>query len=185
MGMRRPRHNMGRVDWIGAESVGLPGQRTFRVLAQNRTMSAELWLEKEQLQALAEAIARMIYEIDTERGLEIPAAEASASNPKPDTFPATPDISVQVGTLGLRYDSQREVIALEAGSRDEDEEDAPPAFRCLATRRQMETLQANAIEVVSSGRPTCPLCGTPLPAAGMPHFCPPTNGHQKLTADED
>ena len=53
MSMKRPRHNMGRVDWIGAEALGLPGQRTFRLLVLSESMSAQLWLEKQQLQALA------------------------------------------------------------------------------------------------------------------------------------
>jgi len=185
MSMRRPRHNMGRADWIGAESEGLPGQRTFRMMAQNRTLSAEVWLEKEQLQDLAEAIARMMLEIDTERGFDIPPREISATNPKPPDFPARPDISLQAGTLRLVYDSERDLIAIEATSREDEDEDAPPRFRCLATREQMQLLQVNALEVVASGRPRCSLCGTPLPEAGTPHFCPPTNGHQKLTIEEE
>ena len=55
MSMRRPGHDLGRVQWIGDEAVGLPGQRTFHLLVRNRETSAELWLEKEQLQALATA----------------------------------------------------------------------------------------------------------------------------------
>jgi len=112
---------MGRVDWIGAEAIGLPGQRTFHVLARSRTLSAELWMEKEQLQALVEAIARMTVEIDTEHGSELPPREPSRDNPKPPDFPDNPDISVQVGALSLSYDSQRDVIIIEATSRDEDE----------------------------------------------------------------
>jgi len=176
---------MGRVDWIGAEAVGLPGQRTFHVLARSRTLSAELWMEKEQLQALVEAIARMNLEIDAEHGSELPPREPSGDNPKPPDFPDNPDVSVQVGALSLSYDSQRDVIVIEATSRDEDEEEAPPTFRCATTREQMQLLQVNAIDVLSAGRPRCPLCGTPLPAAGTPHFCPPTNGHQKLTAEDE
>jgi len=176
---------MGRVDWIGTESIGLPGQRTFHVLARSRTLSAELWLEKEQLQALVEAIARMILEIETELGFDLPPREASASNPKPPDFPESPDISVQVGALSLSYDGQRDVIAIEATSRDEEEEEAPPTLRCVTTREQIQILQANAIDVLAAGRPRCPLCGAPLPSAGTPHFCPPTNGHQKLTAEDE
>jgi uncharacterized repeat protein (TIGR03847 family) len=180
MGMRRPRHNMGRVDWIGAEALGVPGQRTFRLLAYTESSSAQLWVEKEQLQALAEAIARMILEIDTERGLELGTAQATPAAGKPSDFPASPDIDLQVGALRLRYDSQRDLIALEAFER-ETPEGEPPAFRCLTSREQMEALQNNSMEVVAAGRPRCPLCGTPLSSEGMPHFCPPTNGHQKLT----
>jgi uncharacterized repeat protein (TIGR03847 family) len=179
MGMRRPRHNMGRVDWIGAESVGVPGQRTFRLMALTEESSAQLWLEKEQLQALAEAIARMLLEIDAERGGGLHSASSSTSNSKPPNFPARPEIEFQVGALGLRYDPQRDLIALEAFERDTPDE-APPSLRCLTTREQMEALQSNSLEVVSAGRPKCPLCGAPLPEPGMPHFCPPTNGHQRL-----
>ncbi len=183
MGMRRPRHNIGRVNWIGAEAIGLPGQRTFRLLTYSDSSSAQLWLEKEQLQALAEAIARMLLEIDSEREIDLLSSTAGSSTPKPVSFPANPEIEVQVGARALRYDPQRDLIAFEAVEREAAEGD-PPAFRCLATRQQMESLQVNSIEVIAAGRPKCPLCGAPLSSPGMPHFCPPTNGHQKLTTDE-
>ncbi|HUP26950.1 MAG TPA: DUF3090 family protein [Chloroflexia bacterium] len=184
MSMRRPRHNMGRVEWIGAEAIGLPGQRTFRILVASEGNSAQLWLEKQQVQALAEAIARMLLEIDTERGTELRASAPAAHNPKPPGFPTDPAIDLHIGTLGLRYDPQRDLIALEAFDVDSSDSE-PPAFRCLATRKQMEALQANSLEAVAGGRPKCPFCGTPLSSAGLPHFCPPTNGHQKLTPDEE
>src|SRR6266576_2101153 len=125
MSMRRPRHNMGRVDWIGTESVGLPGQRTFRLMALTEESSAQLWLEKEQLQALAEAIARMLLEIDAERGGGLHSASSGNSNAKPPNFPPRPEIEFQVGALGLRYDPQRDLIALEAFERDTPDESPP------------------------------------------------------------
>ena len=177
---------MGRVEWIGAEALGLPGQRTFRLLAYKQGNSAQLWLEKEQLQALTEAIARMLMEIDTARGMDlVRGPETATSQSKPPDFPANPEIDLSAGSFGLRYDPQRDVIALEAYERDAPDNDPndPPAFRCLATRQQMEALQMNSIEVIAAGRPRCPLCGTPLSSPGMPHFCPPMNGHQKLTTE--
>src|SRR5436309_915394 len=114
MSMRRPRHNMDRVEWIGAESVGVPGQRTFRLMAMTADSSAQLWLEKEQLQALAEAIARMLLEIDAEKGGDIHLSRSTGPNPKPPNFPASPEIEFHVGALGLRYDPQLDLIALEA-----------------------------------------------------------------------
>lgn len=183
MSMRGPRYNMGNIRWIGAEAVGLPGQRTFRVMALNDTLSASLWLEKEQLQALADAIGRMLVEVDTTQGLAIPSRREPISNPQPPDFPATTDIEIQVGSLGLRYDSDRDVIAIEAYDREADDESEPPTLRCAGSRAQMEALQLNALEVVSAGRPRCPFCGTPLASAGMPHFCPPMNGHQKLSSE--
>jgi uncharacterized repeat protein (TIGR03847 family) len=184
MSMRRPRHNMGRAEWIGAEAVGVPGQRTFRLMAFTHDMAAQLWLEKEQLQALAEAIARMLVEIDPDQPIDIRSDTPAPDNPKPPDFPPSPEIEFQVGAMGLRYDPQRDLIALEASERDAPEDD-PPVFRCLGTRQQMEALKLNSIDVITAGRPRCPLCGTPLSAPGMPHFCPRTNGHQKLTPEEE
>jgi uncharacterized repeat protein (TIGR03847 family) len=199
MSMNRPRYNMGRIDWIGAEALGVPGSRTFRLLVMSGETAAQLWLEKEQLQALAEAIARMLIGIDSEKGADYKPGSEPAGIPRPPNFPASPDIELYVGTLGLRYDPQRDLIALEAYERvppdvelaegesaeGESAESEAPTFRCLTSRRQMEGLQATSLEVVAAGRPRCPLCGTPLTNAGMPHFCPQTNGHQKLTEDSE
>lgn len=176
---------MGNVSWIGAEALGVPGQRTFRVMALSNSLSAHLWLEKEQLQALADAIGRMLIEIDTTQGLAIPSRTEAVSNPRPANFPDVPDVELHVVALGLRYDPDYDLIALEAYERETDEEsNEPPTFRCLGSRAQLEALQLNALEVVAAGRPRCPFCGTPLSQAGLPHFCPPMNGHQKLSSDE-
>ncbi len=188
MSMRRPRHNMGRVRWIGVEALGMPGQRTFRLLAYSDELSAQMWIEKEQLQVLAQAIARMLAEIDAERGadqpLDLKKAEPGPSIPKPPDFPAEPDVDMKIGMLGLRYDPGRDLIAIEAYDL-EAEEGEPPALRCLTTREQMEALQTNTLEVIAAGRPRCPFCGTPLSVPGLPHFCPPMNGHQKLEDASD
>src|SRR6476646_5650118 len=136
MGMRRPRYNLGRVDWIGTESVGLPGQRTFRVMFAAGETTAQLWLEKEQLNALAEGIARILLEIDADKGLDLTRGTSGAENPKPPSFPEQPNIDFRVDSLVLRYDSSRDMIALEATDR-EAEADDPPMFRCLASRSQM------------------------------------------------
>ena len=183
MSMKRPRYNMRRVKWIGAEALGVPGQRTFRLLAYSDAMSAQLWLEKELLQALTEYIARMLLQIDQEKGVDLRREAAPGAESKPADFPTAPDLDFQVVKFGLRYDPEQDLIALEAFDRDTEEEDAPPTFRCLTTRRQMESLQMNSLEVIAAGRPRCPLCGAPLDYAGMPHFCPPTNGHQKLVEE--
>src|SRR6478672_5754968 len=110
MSMGRPEaeHNLGRVSWIGAESVGVPGQRTFRLMMVSERGAAQLWLEKEQLQQLAEAIARMLLEIDAERGADFRPSISAEATPKPGDFPARPDIDFHVTALGLRYDPERD-----------------------------------------------------------------------------
>ena len=57
----------------------------------------------------------------------------------------------------------------------EDEEDEPAVARLYATPNQMLALSEHATEVVSQGRPICPMCGQPIDPDG--HFCPRRNGH--------
>jgi uncharacterized repeat protein (TIGR03847 family) len=47
--------------------------------------------------------------------------------------------------------------------------------RLWAGLPQMRALSRAAQEVVSQGRPICPLCGQPIDPEG--HFCPRSNGH--------
>jgi hypothetical protein len=51
-----------------------------------------------------------------------------------------------------------------------------PAFRMEVGRGAARALVAQITEVVSAGRPRCPLCGQPLEGDGE-HFCPGSNGH--------
>jgi uncharacterized repeat protein (TIGR03847 family) len=140
-------------------------------------MSAQLWLEKELLQALTEYIARMLLQIDQEKGVDLRKEAAPGAESKPADFPTAPDLDFHVVKFGLRYDPEQDLIALEAFDRD-TEEDGPPTFRCLTTRRQMESLQMNSLEVIAAGRPRCPLCGEPMDPKEATHGCIRANGHR-------
>src|SRR5918912_1433403 len=53
---------------LEAEALGRPGQRTFRLIVGNdRGETAVLWIEKEQLQALGEAIDRLLAQLGPRR----------------------------------------------------------------------------------------------------------------------
>src|SRR4030042_1588088 len=54
-----PLLEFGRVNSREAEAIGEPGQRTFRLRVSSGQRTASLWLEKEQLQALALALMRL------------------------------------------------------------------------------------------------------------------------------
>jgi uncharacterized repeat protein (TIGR03847 family) len=47
--------------------------------------------------------------------------------------------------------------------------------RLAVTRQQAAALAERGEELVTAGRPRCPLCGSPLDPDG--HACPKTNGH--------
>jgi uncharacterized repeat protein (TIGR03847 family) len=91
----------------------------------------------------------------------------------------------RVGQLILGYDEQEDrvwviakaLMVTEEGTVIDPESDEVPAVRFVATRAQMKALCDHALEVVSKGRPTCPLCGRPIDREG--HFCPRSDGHAR------
>ena len=66
------------------------------------------------------------------------------------------------------------LILSDSGSPVDPEVEDVPSARFVATREQMRIMSEHALEVVSQGRPTCPLCGRPIDQDG--HFCPRTDG---------
>src|ERR1700686_1122002 len=55
--------DLGPVNVIGADAVGGPGQRRFRLYAQAGTRSVIMWMEKEQLTRLSLALDRAMAQI--------------------------------------------------------------------------------------------------------------------------
>jgi len=45
-------HDLGPLDALEAEALGLPGQRRFRLLVRSESRSASIWMEKQQLDAI-------------------------------------------------------------------------------------------------------------------------------------
>jgi uncharacterized repeat protein (TIGR03847 family) len=159
--------DFGDVDEIDVETIGQPGQRTFRMLAERGDRSASIWLEKEQLQAVGlvidQQLARSSRSGSTERTLLTLAAR----------FPSQPTIDFKVGQLAVGYDEQRHRFTFTA--HDVERMDAAePHFNCRASEPQARALAIKITEIVAAGRPRCPLCGAPMDAK---HVCPLSNGH--------
>jgi len=171
--------DLGRVSSLEAEAIGEPGQRTFRLRVSSGQRTASLWLEKEQLQALALALMRLLVQMGQPE--YIPAAGAVANPLSP--FPAQPSLDVKVGRLGLGLDQTEGNIALFAyeveESEEEPEEPEQPeteaVLACRAAPAQCRDLVAMIEAIVASGRPICRLCLGPIDPAG--HVCARSNGH--------
>jgi uncharacterized repeat protein (TIGR03847 family) len=181
--------DLGPIEIVGAEAIGQPGQRRFRLFALTHNISVALWMEKEQLNSLSIALDRILAQLTEGRILR---TEAQASPPPPPqgapaNFPAKPDFEFQVGQLRISYDERRNLliltsvplgIVMEPGQepqvilRDED----TLSFRF--TLQQAKHLTSSITVLVSSGRPICPLCRAPLD--GGPHACVKQNGHREL-----
>lgn len=170
------------VNAIDAESIGPPGKRTFRLRIRRGDDSAALWVEKQQLAALGEAIPRLLEQ------LESPDQHASEAPETISYFPDDPTIEFKVGRLALGYAAADDRLVLmahgldaaaEEGEEEEiDDEAAAPTFTCRFTREQGRLLGTSCADAVAGGRPLCPICHRPIDPEG--HFCPRVNGHQKL-----
>jgi uncharacterized repeat protein (TIGR03847 family) len=184
--MSREAYDFGRADLLDAEAIGKPGRRRFRLFVRARGRTAGLWLEREQLQALADAIDQLLAQLaggDVLRNL-FPAPNIEVSGAPPD-FPDHPDIEFQIGELSLGYDERENLLVILAAPLEVLEEgetrargSSEPGFAARFSRDQATTLSQHIQSILASGRPRCPLCGAPL--GPEPHACPKQNGHHPI-----
>jgi uncharacterized repeat protein (TIGR03847 family) len=184
--MTRRRFLFDSPDRFLAGTVGEPGNRTFFLQARDGARIVSVALEKVQVAALAQRLTELLDELE-KRGIE------GADEDQPlDTTPGTLDEPIneafRVGTLSMGWDTQDELVLVEAreiteedeedDGFDEEDEDGPDFIRVRLTPLAARTFVARAIRVIGSGRPPCPLCGQPLDPQG--HLCPRRNGHGPL-----
>jgi uncharacterized repeat protein (TIGR03847 family) len=168
--MARQRHDFDVVRRIESDAVGQPGSRRFRLIVENDSETAFLWLEKEQLQALGLAVDQLLTPVKPLWSRE----EAPAGRRRSSEGTGRASVEVQVARLGLGFDEATKLFILIAHDPETNAED-PPTFQCRCTRAQLSQLSESIAGVTSAGRPRCPVCGSPLD--GSPHFCPGSNGH--------
>jgi uncharacterized repeat protein (TIGR03847 family) len=182
------------VEWATVGTVGPPGQRTFYLQARQDDHLVTIKLEKQQVALIAQFVDEILS--------DLPAPEAL---PDDETLNlAEPvDAAWTAGGLQLGYDGDTDRLVVLAEELVEDlNEDVPtelgaehlrlvpgPASssdtpgrgvgRFGLTRTQAACIVRRAWDLVSAGRPTCPLCGNPIDPDG--HACPRTNGHRPPT----
>ena len=164
--------DFGLVDAVDAEALGEPGERTFRLRAMAGANRAALWMEKEQLSALGRAVSRLLAERSPRR------EEPTASSGDLSGFGDHPDVDFRVARLGLDFENEGERLLILADDEEALSGGNTPAFRMEVGRGHARALVTQINEVVSAGRPRCPLCGQPLEGDGQ-HFCPSSNGHSE------
>ena len=121
--------DFGSADLVAPEAIGEPGNRTFRLQIRSGSKAASLWLEKEQLSALALGLQQTI-----QRTTDPGPGGADDPVPPSNDMPAEPDVDFKVGKLGLGYDEERGMIVIFAYTI-EDAESEQPSFTCRATPR--------------------------------------------------
>jgi uncharacterized repeat protein (TIGR03847 family) len=143
---------MDPVTRITADAIGTPGRRTFFIQAERGIDRVELLCEKQQVQALADAIDELVANLEQQFGLARQADQTIDEAKMRLKEPVDP--LFRVGAMGLGYDANRDRVLLVAQELvAEDEERDPRETRFFATRGQMEALSAYARTVIGKGRP--------------------------------
>jgi uncharacterized repeat protein (TIGR03847 family) len=186
--------DLGPVDVLGAEAIGQPGQRRFRLFVHSQRGSAIMWMEKEQLNNLSLALDRFLAQLSGGQLLRTEAQTGERPTPAgmPANFPLTPDYDFQVAQIKIGYDERSNrfllsltplEILLEPGQEPQAVIDEEASVAFFFSLQQAQQLSVDINTIVTSGRPVCPLCGTALD--GSPHACVKQNGHQQIVLVEE
>lgn len=154
-----------RPDHFTAGAVGPPGQRVFYLQAREGRTLVTLKSEKEQIRALGEYFGTLLDRLP------------GSGEPKPrDLALHEPlDAAWAVGAIGVGYDEPNERIVVVLTGVVEEEGEEPPSARFLVTRVQAEAFVERSRVLMQGGRPSCPMCSSPIDPSG--HVCPRSNGH--------
>jgi uncharacterized repeat protein (TIGR03847 family) len=90
--------------------------------------------------------------------------------------------------MGLAWNGDAGLVVIEAQAPAADEataaetlledtDEGPDALRVLINPAQARAFVDRARQLVSAGRPPCPLCAQPLDPSG--HICPRQNGYHR------
>lgn len=164
-------------------TVGRPGERVFFVQASADGRVVSVRLEKQQAQILSERMGDLLDEIAAKADVTMPPAGGPIDDLEPLEMPV--DAEFQVGTMGLGWDGEKELVVVELLAMDptatdesvvlSDAEDAPDALRVFLTPHRARQFVLRSEKVVSAGREPCPLCGEPIDSGG--HLCIRLNGY--------
>lgn len=152
---------------LRAEALGEPSRRRFRLLAIIDRETHIVWLEKEQLRRLGQALAQVL------ENLPKVGPDLTSTNSMLE-FDLETRSQFRAGRMELGYDEGRDRILVIAHEIEADA-DEPAALSLRITRAQAREIAEESEIVVSAGRPLCPLCSRPM--GPEPHVCAKQNGH--------
>ena len=166
-------HEFGRLATITCDTVGEPGQRRFRMqLVSDSGDSATIWLEKTQLSGLGDAIRSIL--VDQSISLEPQALDDMDGN-VPIPLNTNVEMDIRAGQLSMGLDQEKRLLVVIGSESDVDDDSQRLTGQFDFGRARGFRLAIE--ELVSAGRPTCPLCTAPIDPEG--HICPKSNGHHK------
>lgn len=172
-------YDLNPIEHLIADAVGEPGNRTFFIQARAQSDLVSLVMEKQEVGSLAISVLQLLEELEksypdlphTSRSNQILQIE----HPMDPVF--------RVGQLSIGYDEDDDMVWIVAKALMINEEtqeivdpndDDVPGVRFVASRDKMRAMSEHALEILSQGRPVCPLCGRSIDREG--HFCARTDG---------
>jgi uncharacterized repeat protein (TIGR03847 family) len=166
------------VDHITTDAIGPAGKRVFYMQAWKEDRTVTVIAEKTQIQSLAVGVEQFLADVNTKYA-DLPDASAEYDENQMHVHPPV-DPLFRIGQLGLGYDPENDLVAVElreAPESDEQADDELTVVRLWCTRSQIRAMANWGLEIASRGRPLCPQCGLPMEPEG--HFCAKKNGHRQ------
>jgi uncharacterized repeat protein (TIGR03847 family) len=151
-----------------AGALGDPGRRVFYFQAFGNDVEVSLKCEKQQAQALAEHLVKLLADLPADEPADVDPADALPPG----------ELEWVVGSISIGVDraNERLVVLLEELLVDEDDQATvgePGRLRVSLTREQVRAFAAQVAALTAEGRPLCRLCDQPIDPDG--HACPRLN----------
>lgn len=174
-------HEFAWPDRVVVGTIGLPGARTFYLQVRAGAQLVSIAMEKQQSAALAEKIDEILDELISVEGnrFSVPSS-TPVELVDNDPLEAVQE-QFRTGAMSLGWDPSTAQIVIEAyplPAEDPDDTDEPPyeerrdeseMLRVLMPVGTARAFTMRTLEIVSAGRPICPLCGYPIDPDG--HTC--------------
>jgi uncharacterized repeat protein (TIGR03847 family) len=142
------------VDFVTIGTVGPKGRRVFQLQAGQGARLITLTIEKQQAQALSEAVDEMLEDL-SQKHSDLPEADVNLSRWNMNLRDPL-DPLFRVAQMGLGYDEERNLIVLVAQelvvTEEENIEPEPQVVRLWATREQMRAVSLHTQQVIQQGR---------------------------------
>ena len=145
-------------------AIGEPGHRVFYLQAFAEGTEVAVKCEKQQAQALADHLVKLLADLPGDDGPVVPA----------EALPPT-DLAWAVGSISIGVDraDNRLVVLLEEFVDPEESDAEPGRLRLHLTREQVRAYAGQVEILLATSRPLCRLCEQPIDPDG--HACPRLN----------
>lgn len=166
----------GDAQYLSAQALGEPGQRRFRIVTVIDGDTFILWMEKQQVEALGLAIQNLVNFLPATATIET-GSDTSAMVDEATRY------QFRVGRIEIAFDQAEGRIVMAAYDIELPETTSEPTLRVRFDTRMATDMADEAADLMTRGRPRCPMCGGPIDPEG--HFCPEQNGHLPYDWDTD